>query len=108
MKKSKSKSQKALDEVIKISNKKGNGILKFSVDIDANGKLGRYSLTYVNINISNVDNGRILGYDNNHGYHHKHYMGKIEKVDFKSFEDIKNRFENEWRELHDSYQENEK
>jgi hypothetical protein len=39
------------------------------------------------------DNGRVLGYDNDHGYHHRHYLGIEEKVDFNSFEDVKKRFE---------------
>ena len=94
----------ALDEVFKISQKKGNGILKFLVNTDKNGNLVKYSLTYVNTNICNVDNGRVLGYDNNHGYHHRHIMGKVENVDFISFENIKDRFEAEWREIHDKHQ----
>jgi hypothetical protein len=102
-KKASLKTEKMLDEVIKISNKKGNGILRFSTDTNERGMLGRYSLVYINKNICNVDNGRVLGYDNDHGYHHRHYMGKIEPVNFKSFKDIKIRFENEWRELHDRY-----
>jgi len=97
---------KKLNESIKISNKKGNGILKFSAEFDANHKLGRYSLVYVNTNICNDDNGRVLGYDNDHGYHHRHYMGEVEPVKFTSFEDIKLRFEEEWREIHGKHQEN--
>ena len=92
---------KLLDEAIKITKKNGNGILKFLAYTDEKGILVRYSLTYINTNICNEDNGRVLGYDNNHGYHHRHYMGIEEKVNFVSFEDIKNRFETEWREIHD-------
>jgi hypothetical protein len=95
---------KVLDETIKISKKKRNGILKFLVSTDEKSNLVRYSLTYINTNICNEDNGRVLGYDNDHGYHHRHYMGVEEKVDFVSFEDIKNRFEIEWREIHDKNQ----
>jgi hypothetical protein len=103
-KNSKQNIKKALDEVFKISNKKGNGILRYTAEINEKGELGRYSLVYINPNICNVDNGRVLGYDNDHGYHHRHYMGKIEHVNFKSFNAIKIRFESEWRELHDRYQ----
>jgi hypothetical protein len=99
-----SQAVKLLDETIKISKKKGNGILRFMASTDKKGNLFRYSLAYINTNICNKDNGRVLGYDNNHGYHHKHYMGTEEKVDFVSFEDIKERFEVEWREIHDQYQ----
>ena len=31
-----------------------------------------------------------------HGYHHRHYFGVVEAVDFVSFEDIENRFECDW------------
>jgi hypothetical protein len=54
--------------------------------------------------IFNGDNGRILGYDNEHWYHHRHYTGKVEKVEFSSFEEIQTRFEAEWREIHEKYQ----
>lgn len=103
-KKIKPNTKKALDEVIKISNKKGNGILRFSADINEQGELGRYSLAYINTNICNIDNGRVLGYDNDHRYHHRHYMGQVEPVNFTTFNEIKVRFEYEWRELHDSHQ----
>ena len=95
---------KVLDETIKIAKKKGNGILKFSASTDNKGNLVRYSLTYINATIFNDDNGRVLGYDNDHGYHHRHYMGAEEKVNFDSFEEIKERFEAEWRVIHDQHQ----
>ncbi len=94
---------KVLDETITISKKKGNGILKFLANTDEKGNLISYSLTYINPNIFNKDNGRILGYDNEHGYHHRHYMGKEESITFLTFEEIKERFETEWREIHEKH-----
>lgn len=94
---------KVLDETIKISKKKRNGILRFLASTDEKGRLVKYSLSYINPTIFNGDNGRILGYDNGHGYHHRHYMGKEEKVNFVSFEKIKECFEAEWREIHDKH-----
>jgi hypothetical protein len=45
------------------------------------------------------DNGRVLGYDNAHDYHHRHYFGNISPVDdFVSYEDIIERFESEIKE----------
>ena len=44
-----------------------------------------------------ADNGRVLGYDNSHGYHHRHFLGKVEPVEFESYESIENRFEAEVR-----------
>lgn len=46
------------------------------------------------------DNGRILGYDNAHGYHHKHIMGKIESVNFVSFSELEERFQTEFEVMH--------
>jgi len=94
---------KILDETIKISKKKGNGILKFLANADEKGNLISYSLTYINPNIFNEDNGRVLGYDNEHGYHHRHYMGKIERINFSTFEKIQECFEKDWREIHEKF-----
>jgi len=97
-----------LDESINISSRKGNGILRMRASTDKKGNLLRYSLAYINPNIYNHDNGRVLGYDNNHDYHHRHYMGKVEKVNFSTFEEIQIQFEAEWRRLHDDYQKKKK
>jgi len=42
------------------------------------------------------DNGRVVGYDNQHGYHHRHYFGTVETVDFTTFDDIEDRFQTDW------------
>jgi len=42
---------------------------------------------------------RVLGYDNSHRSHHRHRMGKVEPVEFTSFEELRRRFEREWMEL---------
>ncbi len=90
-----------IDDTINIPEKAGNGVLKLLVSVDEKGNLARYSLTYINHRLCNVDNGRVLGYDNSQGHHHRHYMGKEESVDFKSYEAIAERFDNEWRALHE-------
>jgi hypothetical protein len=92
---------KVIDETIKMSEKFGNGIVRASVSVDAKGKLGRYSFAYINFWLCHVDNGRVLGYDNDHGHHHRHYMGREEPVKFVSYEDIAEQFEKEWRALHE-------
>lgn len=92
---------KLIDETIKLPESQGNGILKYSASADSNGVIARYSLVYINYNVCKEDNGRVLGYDNRHGYHHRHLMGKEEKVHFKLFEEIADRFEAEWREIHE-------
>jgi hypothetical protein len=41
----------------------------------------------------------VLGYDNAHGYHHRHYMGDVEPCDFESYEQTTERFQQEWSEI---------
>jgi len=88
--------------------KKGNGTLSFSFVQDENGSIVDYSFAYINHQVCSKDNGRVLGYDNSHGEHHRHIMGKYEKVDFISFDDTKEKFEKEWREFHATQQRNNK
>lgn len=64
--------------------------------IDNLGIVTRYNLAYINFSIFSGDNGRVLGYDNQHGYHHRHYMGETESFEFISFEDVEAQFESEW------------
>jgi hypothetical protein len=92
---------KVVDDTVKIPEKAGNGTLKIRVSVDKEGELGRYSLTYINHRLCSIDNGRILGYDNSHGYHHRHYMGKEEAVEFESYEAVADQFDKEWRVLHE-------
>jgi hypothetical protein len=63
---------------------------------DVTGKVTRYNLAYINHNLCGLDNGRVVGYDNAHGYHHRHYKGTVEPIDFTSFEDIEARFQRDW------------
>lgn len=95
------KLRKVIDETFKISNRKKNGIIKLSVEVDEKDRLNRYSLTYVNANFFAKDNGRVLGYDNCHGHHHRHFKGAVEPVDFVSMEKISELFEIEWRKIHE-------
>jgi hypothetical protein len=48
----------------------------------------RYNLAYINHVICGVDNGRVVGYDNAHGYHHRHLMGHVGPIEFVSYEDV--------------------
>ena len=87
------------DESHKISDKRGNGSLRREVWIDRKGKVTRYNLAYVNHNLHAGDNGRVVGYDNAHGFHHRHYFGGVEPIDFTSYEDVEERFELDWTAL---------
>ena len=59
----------------------------------------RYNLAYINHRICGADNGRVLGYDNAHGYHHRHFMGAVEAVELDNYKAIVKRFDRELAEM---------
>lgn len=63
------------------------------------GQVVKYSLAYISHTICGVDNGRVLGYDNGHGYHHRHFMGAQMAFEFIGYEALAARFYAEVREL---------
>ncbi|MDP2804939.1 MAG: DUF6516 family protein [Gallionellaceae bacterium] len=88
---------KVSDDSFTLSSKQGNGVLRREVWVDEQGKVVKYNLAYINRNIFQRDNGRVVGYDNAHGQgHHRHYMGVVEAIEFVSFEDIEDRFQSDW------------
>ncbi|MDO8959465.1 MAG: DUF6516 family protein [Rhodocyclaceae bacterium] len=87
---------KIVDANHRLSRKHGNGVLRREIWVDRHGKIVRYSLAYINHDIFQGDNGRVVGYDNAHGFHHRHYKGKVEAIEFTGFEDIEARFEADW------------
>jgi hypothetical protein len=46
-----------------------------------------------------MDNGRVLGYDNSHGHHHRHFMGQVQDIEFDDYESLAARFRAEVHEL---------
>jgi hypothetical protein len=66
--------------------------LKEEVWQTEDGQVVSYSLAYINLRICGVDNGRVLGYDNSHEYHHRHFMGTLEPIEFESYEALSRRF----------------
>lgn len=92
--------KKVVYEVFTIKPKQGGGLVKMEAWEDAQGNLVKYNLAYINPAIGADDNGRVLGYDNAHNYHHQHYLGNIYPVeDFSTYEEIVNRFETELKEF---------
>ena len=71
---------------------------RFSTDA-RDGQVVKYSLAYVNPAVCGADNGRVLGYDNSHDHHHRHFMGKQESFDFIGYEALATRFYDEVRDL---------
>jgi hypothetical protein len=88
--------RKIRDERHKISNKRGNGLLRRETWEDEHGTITRYNLAYINYHLFSGDNGRVIGFDIQHGHHHKHLMGKMESIEFVSFEELENQFDLEW------------
>ncbi len=92
--------RKIVDESYAIPKKHGGGLVKSEVWVDSKGKVVKYTLAYINPDIFSGDNGRVLGYDNAHAFHHKHYKGDISPVDdFRGYEDVVVRFEQELKEF---------
>lgn len=90
------------DDSFSLPRSKGNGILRRQVWCDNENNVTRYSLAYINHALHQGDHGRVLGYDNAHGYHHKHYMGKIERINFKNFAELEQCFQEEYEVLHET------
>lgn len=89
-------------ERFELKPKSGGGLLSYEVwGYVERGRtvVTRYNLAYINHSIYQGDNGRVLGFDNAHGYHHRHYMGEIEAVEFVSYEATQERFQQEWLEI---------
>ena len=64
------------------------------------GVVTRYNLAYINHLVCQRDHGRVLGYDNNHGHHHRHFMGRVTVVvEFVDYDSLAARFREEVQEL---------
>lgn len=92
------KPEKRIDQTSYLTGKRRGAVLKEEVWFQGE-RVVKYSLAYVNPLRCRVDNGRVLGYDNSHNRHHRHYMGETQAIDFLSYESLVNRFEEEVREL---------
>jgi hypothetical protein len=82
--------------------KSGGGVLSYDVwgyKVKGKAIVTRYNLAYINHAIYRGDNGRVLGFDNAHDYHHRHYMGVVEAVEYVSYETTLERFQTEWQEI---------
>ena len=91
--------KKVVDEVHVISARRGNGKVRVETWVDKAGNVVRYNLAYINHSIYGRDNGRVLGYDSQHGRHHRHYLGIVTEIAFESFEEIEALFEGELHQL---------
>ncbi len=90
---------KVLDERVLLKWPRRGATLKEEVWQDENGEAVKYSLAYINLAVCSIDNGRVIGYDNSHKYHHRHFMGTVEAFRFDNYEALSARFHAEVIEL---------
>ena len=89
---------KIVDDTCYLGGKRRGAVLKEEVWLES-GRVVKYSLAYINLQICIEDNGRVLGYDNSHGQHHRHFMGSVAPFHFSNYEDLVERFQTEIEEL---------
>ena len=93
------KHRKVVDETTQVSCALGRGIIREEVWQDERGNVVRYNLAFINQSLCARDNGRVLGYDNRHGRHHRHYAGSQNDFVFTTYEKLMRRFLDEVRSL---------
>lgn len=59
---------------------------------DPSGNLAKYNLAFINHQLYSGDNGRVLGYDNAHDSHHRHYRGTVTPIRFTGYEKLLSHF----------------
>lgn len=90
---------KVIDEQFIVPVFKGGCIIRFEA-WELNNEIIKYNMVYINKNITSLDNGKILGYDNAHNFHHKHKLGDIIEInDFSSYENLVERFKEDTKEF---------
>jgi hypothetical protein len=95
----KSSLRKVVDEISPVRCAAGRGLIREEVWQDEDGEVARYNLAFINHFLMQGDNGRVLGYDNGHGYHHRHFKGVTEPFDYRNYIAVFDRFVREVREL---------
>src|SRR3990172_5947224 len=86
---------KIVDETHEISRRRGNGKLRREIWVGAKGKVARFNLAFINREIHRGDNGRVPGYDSQHGVWHRHHLGEASPVEAGSFEEMEAKLEAE-------------
>jgi hypothetical protein len=90
-----------VDETTQVRCALGAGTIREEVWQDFRGNVVKYNLAFINGLLCTRDKGRVLGYDNSHGQHHRHYAGVEESFAFTTYERLLRRFLTEVRTLRD-------
>ncbi len=81
------RTRKVVDEIDQVRCKSGSyGIIREEVYVDDAGAVMKYNLVFIHLGLCQQDNGRVLGYDNAHEHHERHWMGSKERVGFINYE----------------------
>jgi len=67
-------------------------VIREEVWLDEMDEVARYNLAFVSHFLCSSDNGRVLGYDNSHGMHHRHCYGVVELFDYENYDLLLERF----------------
>jgi hypothetical protein len=87
--------KKVVDEVSTVRCTSGRGLIRVEVWQDEDGRVVRYNLAFIHHLLMRADNGRVLGYDNSHGHHHRHFKGVTEPFEYEDYLSLSERFFNE-------------
>ncbi len=82
----------------------GIGILREEVWVNVKNEVVKYNLAFLLPHAFAQDNGRVLGYDNAHGVHERHYEGSVGIVRFKDYPSTAARFYKEVARIRSSYE----
>lgn len=70
----------------------GKGTIREEVYVNEAGEVVRYNLAFIHFGLIQKDHGRVLGYDNAHGHHERHWMNTVTPVSFASYDVTVQRF----------------
>lgn len=82
----------------------GIGILREEVWTDERGEVIRYNLAFLLPHRTSVDHGRVLGFDNAHGIHERHFFGEAKPALYRGYPATAKRFFREVESLRRSYE----
>ena len=96
--------RKVIDDETRFRCGDGVGILREEVWVNEKVEVVKYNLAFLLPHLARADNGRILGYDNAHGIHERHFKGEVKPVSYKGYAATSKRFHREANDIRRSYE----
>jgi hypothetical protein len=84
--------RKVVDETTQVRCAIGRGVIREEVWQGAAGEVVRYNLAFICHMLCSEDNGRVLGYDNQHGHHHRHFKGSVRPFQYIGYDRLLDKF----------------